>query len=393
MSDDDLYFGREQTLAKHLILRNYLEQFAIVVGSRWDTITYVDCFSGPWNVQSDDFKDSSFAIALEQLRKAREVHRSQGRSLRLRCLFLEKSRSAYAKLKEYTDGIGDVEILAKNAKLEDAISEIEQFVKEGGRKSFPFIFVDPTGWTGFAMETISPLLRLRPGEVLVNFMTEHIRRFIDSPQKPTQDSLKRLFGSESFKDKLKGLEKLDREDALIEAYCDSLRKLGGFPYVSSTIVPHPERDRTHFHLIYATRDPRGIQVFKAAERKSLPLVEEVRAEVQEREEVRKVGHKQLGITFGSEIEEAHSGYLASLRERYSNHAKAAVERMLEARQTILYDDVWTLAMGYPLIWEADLKGWINNWSRDGQLKIHGMEPRQRVPRVGQRIRLMWRVKR
>lgn len=203
LNDDDLYLGREQTLVKHSILQNYLEQFAIVVGSHWDTITYVDCFSGPWNVQSDDFRDSSFAIALDQLRKAREVHRSHGCLLRLRCLFLEKTRSAYLKLKTYTDSIKDVEILPKNKKLEDAIPDIVEFISEGGKKSFPFVFVDPTGWTGFAMETIAPLLRIRPGEVLVNFMTEHIRRFIDSPQPQTRDSFNRLFGSDLFQTKVK----------------------------------------------------------------------------------------------------------------------------------------------------------------------------------------------
>jgi hypothetical protein len=304
-------------------------------------------------------------------------------------LFLEKTRSAYTKLKEYTDRIDDVEILAKNAKLEDAIPEIVKFVTEGGSKSFSFIFIDPTGWTGFAMETIAPLLRLHPGEVLVNFMTEHIRRFIDSPQKQTQDSLKKLFGSDEFKAKLKGLEKLSREDALIEAYCDSLRKVGGFPYVSCTIVLHPERDRTHFHLIYATRDPRGVQVFKTAERKTIPLVEVTRAGVQEREKVRRVGHKQLGIEYGSEVEGAPSGYLSSLRTHYNYRARTAVVSLLERKRSVSYDEAWTLAMGFPLTWEADLKNWINQWNKDGHLEIEGMMPRQRVPRVGQNIRLIW----
>ncbi len=138
MSDADLYTGREQTLVKHYILRQYLERFAIIVGTGRDTLTYVDCFSGPWNVQSDDFKDSSFSIALEQLRKARRVHQEKkGRSLRLRCLFLEKSRAAFAKLKRFTDKIADVEIEPQNKKLEDAIPLILEFVKKGGSRSFP----------------------------------------------------------------------------------------------------------------------------------------------------------------------------------------------------------------------------------------------------------------
>lgn len=189
MSNGDLYTGREQTFIKHFILRNYLERFAIIVGSRWNTLTYVDCFSGPWQVKSEKFEDSSFAIALEQLRRARAVHREQtGRTLMLRCFFLEKTPTAYERLKHFTEQIDDVVIETKNKKLENAIQDILSFVQEGGPNSFPFIFIDPTGWSGFAMETITPLLQLDPAEVLINFMTEHIRRFIESPQKQTQES-------------------------------------------------------------------------------------------------------------------------------------------------------------------------------------------------------------
>lgn len=59
MADPDLYAGREQTLVKHLILGKYLERFAHIIGSHWNSITYVDCFSGPWNVKSDNLSDSS----------------------------------------------------------------------------------------------------------------------------------------------------------------------------------------------------------------------------------------------------------------------------------------------------------------------------------------------
>jgi hypothetical protein len=56
MIEKDAYEGREHSLIKHLILEQYLLRLAIVVGSKWDTITYVDCFSGPWNVQSESLE-------------------------------------------------------------------------------------------------------------------------------------------------------------------------------------------------------------------------------------------------------------------------------------------------------------------------------------------------
>jgi len=200
LTTSDLYLGREQTLVKHFILRHYLERFAIIVGTSRDTLTYVDCFSGPWNVRSDDFQDSSFAIALEQLRKAREIHYQRtGRKLKLRGFFLESKRQAFKKLRNFTEEINDVEIEILNKKLEDSVPSILEFIQKGGKESFPFIFIDPTGWSGFAMGTIAPLLKLNPGEILINFMTEHISRFIESRPNETQESFIRLFGSGNFK--------------------------------------------------------------------------------------------------------------------------------------------------------------------------------------------------
>src|SRR2546428_14144903 len=89
------YEGREQTLVKHVVLEKYLERFAMIVGTWADTINYVDGFSGPWNLKSEDFADSSFATALRIPRRAREALRARGRSLRLRCFFIEaKAKSS-----------------------------------------------------------------------------------------------------------------------------------------------------------------------------------------------------------------------------------------------------------------------------------------------------------
>lgn len=35
-----------------------------------------------------------------------------------------------------------------------------------------------------------------------------------------------------------------------------------FGYECKALVLNPEIDKTHYHLIYATRDPTGVEVFK-----------------------------------------------------------------------------------------------------------------------------------
>jgi three-Cys-motif partner protein len=386
MRRGELYAGREQTLVKHFILQKYLERFAHIVGTYCDTLTYVDCFSGPWNVRSDKFADSSFGLALQELRKARDTQAARGHRLRLRCFFLEKDPSAFAKLDSFAKGITDVEVTTRNATLEESVGEIVNFVRAGGQKSFPFIFIDPTGWTGFDMDIISPLLQLNPGEALSNFMTGHIRRFLDSPQNETQESFKRLFGSQDVREKIQGLDGQDREDVAVQEYSKNAKRVGYFGFACSAIVLHPEIDRTHFNLIYLTRHPEGVKVFKEAEKKAMEVQEAARAEAQQRRRVAREGQPEL---FDSK--ELHdSSHYESLRNRYLGRSRALVLEALESKPQLLYDEAWLLALSQPMSWESDLKQWIEEWRQEGRLEIAGMQPRQRVPHLYERNYLVWK---
>jgi len=385
MSQEELYAGREQTLVKHFILQKYLERFALIIGSHWPTITYVDCFSGPWNARSEDFQDSSFFIALRELRKAREILKSRGKALRLRCFFLEKEPQPYQKLKQFADGISDVQVETKNAELTATVGEILAFVNQGGRTSFPFVFIDPTGWTGFDLNVIAPLLRVDPGEVLINFMTGHIRRFIDSPQSETQESFQRLFGSAGFRTRIQGLAHQDREDAAVLEYSENLRKAGHYRFIAKAIVLHPEINRTHFHLIYATRNPKGIEVFKEVERQAMPIMEAARAKAQQKSRERTTRQTDL---FSSEVMH-NSGHLDSLRARYLAKSKKIAVEMLSARRRVSYDDLWVTVLSEPLTWESDLKAWIRDWQKDGVLNIEGMMSKQSVPHRKEKNFLIW----
>jgi three-Cys-motif partner protein len=90
----DPYFDREQTKAKHFILKRYLQALAFKVLRYYD-ITYVDGFSGPWKTKTEDFADSSFMIAIGVLKDAQQSIQTQtGRRPKIRCFFSENNRQA-----------------------------------------------------------------------------------------------------------------------------------------------------------------------------------------------------------------------------------------------------------------------------------------------------------
>ena len=83
----------------------------------------------------------------------------------------------YPLLVQATASVTDIEVETINSEFEAAIPEILKVV---GR-AFSLVFIDPTGWTGFGLRQIAPSLRHQPGEVLINFMFDHINRFLDTP--------------------------------------------------------------------------------------------------------------------------------------------------------------------------------------------------------------------
>ncbi len=179
------------------------------------------------------------------------------------------------------------------------------------------------------MKAIAPLLRLNPGEVLINFMTGHIRRFFDSPNQQTKESFESFFGSANYMAKVQGLKERDLEDALVQFYLDAVKQTGNFPHACSAIVLHPEIDRTHFHLIYATRNLKGVEVFKEVEKQAMQVMEKARADAQQRRRVKKTQTMEL---FGSEFGHKSTLY-DDLRERYLSKSKRHDDRTRVAGKT------------------------------------------------------------
>jgi three-Cys-motif partner protein len=380
MNGDSLYDGREQTLVKHFILRNYLLRLALIVGPWSKAINYIDCFSGPWNVRGENYEDSSFGIAITELRKARQKLAERSIHLKLRCFFLENDPSAYAKLDTFAQTISDIEIETRKKRLENAVSDILSFHRRASA-AFPFVLIDPTGWTGFPLDVILPLLQLKPGEVLINYMTWHARRFIESEQE--RHNFDSLYGDASWRGELAGLSGDHRDDAMVRLYAQRVQKAGGYSFICYTPVLHREDDTTHFHLIYASRNEKGVEVFKEAERRAVDVMEQKRAQAQQTK--RTAGGQSL--LFGAE--EMHDpGYYSKLRALYLDRARRKVQEVLEGQNSLSYDDAWRLAMKHPLVWERDLKDWIARWRKEGRLEIGGLSPKE-DPKRGKRTLLKW----
>ncbi|TPL16770.1 three-Cys-motif partner protein TcmP [Mesorhizobium sp. B2-4-10] len=265
---NEAYAGREQTEAKHAILRHYLQELALItLGGKeyaYPTLTYVDGFSGPWQSRCGDYSDTSFMIALGVLKDVQRQLVRRGKRPVIKCFFAEKNRISFAQLdaavRTYDNPSNGFHVETFNGTFQGAIADIMRFAE-----GFTLTFIDPTGWTEYPFDKIAPLLTRRPGEVLVNYMYDFAGRF-------TSWSDPKIV--ESFNGILRPgwPERIDRSlppgEAAENLFRQEFKDAGGFQYAVSTPIKKLA-ERTHFCLTYGTRHWKGLEVYRSLERKAL----------------------------------------------------------------------------------------------------------------------------
>jgi hypothetical protein len=290
----------------------FLERVAYKVGSSSEFV-YVDGFSGPWKTEDPGCEDSSFVIAINKLRQVRE-----------------------------------------------GLARIDR------RPS----------WTGFGLRQIASILRHKPGEVLVNFMFDHINRFLDAPE--PEMSFDDLFGGTGWKPAITASP--TREDAIITLYGDRMKATGAFDFVTSTRIKKPLSERSYFYLVYGTRHPEGLLEFRRVEEREILEQERVRMDAQHLERVKRTGQAEL---FGADDfpDVGPTSFEAERRENL-RRAEERLVRILQGGTEVRYELARAAMMEVPLVWETDVQRIVKD-----RADVIGMTKRERVPKPGHRLKL------
>jgi hypothetical protein len=259
-----------------------------------------------------------------------------------------------------------------NGDFEHSISEVLKFVG----KAFSLVFIDPTGWTGFGLKQIAPILRHRPGEVLVNFMFDYINRFLDDPRPDIAASFAELFGGPGWEPAVRTAVR--RENAIVELYRERMRAAGGFAHVTSTRILKPTHDRAYFYLVYGTRHFKGLVEFREVERKAVDEQERVRFAAKQESREARTGQTELFKT--DEV----AGVLASFESERRVQRDLAVERLraLLRERRVPYEVALATLLEVPLVWEVDVKRMILDLRDAGELAVVGLNPPERTPKKG-----------
>jgi three-Cys-motif partner protein len=373
-----VYKGREQTLVKHILLRDYLERVAWNILSFKDDFVFVDGFSGPWKHASDDYSDTSFGIAIEKLRKVKQGFADRNERRSLRCVFVEKRTAAFQKLSGAAASASDLKAQALSGTFEDHVDDVLRIVGRG----FALTFVDPTGWS-FDLRKLAPLLKHQPGEVLVNFMYEHFKRFIDDKRPEIIRSQTLPFGDPNWRadyDRLIG-DGHSKEEAILEVFKSKLRQVCSFTFVASARVRNRTAGKTHFHLVYGTRHQKGLVEFRRVEKDAMRAQEDCRVQAKESDRIESSGQSGLFSALQLAEELADPDPRADDRQRARQWVVGAL-----GPAPIPYEDCLVEVLQAYSVTEPELKDLLVDLRKEGLVDFDGMKWKQRKPDKGVTIR-------
>ena len=170
-----IWSAEPHTIAKHAILKSYLDAWFPILASRNNRLVYYDGFAGPGR-----YKDGEEGSPVIALRAARDhFHRIESE---LVFVFVEQDERRAHWLRDHE--VPALE-LPRNFKVEVQQGEfatclesaLDELVKSGQQIAPTFAFIDPFGVSGLPFTLVRRLLLQKSCEVLVTFMTESIQRF------------------------------------------------------------------------------------------------------------------------------------------------------------------------------------------------------------------------
>lgn len=357
----DPYSGREQTKAKHFILKRYLQALAFKV-LNFSDITYVDGFSGPWETQTADHSDSSFIIALNVLKDAQTQMAARGKKRRIRCFFSETDATAYKQLAAVVAPFHKpdegFEVKTYHGRFENAVDEIASFIGQ----SFPLVFIDPTGWTGYPLAKLKPLFARPRCEVLINFMYEFINRFAHSDDPLHIASLDPILGGPGWRDRLD--KDLPRGAAVEKLFRQTIETTLNMPFVVSTRIDKSTADRPHFFITYGSKNREGLMAFRNIEYTALREHEKNRSDASERKRAEKTGNADLFTSFYAEVREA------TIDDIVDEHKSRASERLVAAlaRTSLKFSQIVDGLLKGFMLRETNVKDICVTLAKDGKIE-------------------------
>lgn len=254
--------------------------------------------------------------------------------------------------------------------------------------AFAFFLIDPKGWR-IPLRALEPMLARPNSEVIFNFMFDFINRAVNIKDSSIAGGLDELMPYGDFRTKLAALESAhpsevtpeERKAVLVDAFGESLARLGAYKFVAETTVLRPVKDRPLYCLFYATRHPTGIEVFRDCQLAALTKQSMIRAASKVKHAETSSGQKEMFHSLHDMGPDELTSFLAAERS-------AAETTLLELTpvqpDSVLYEDLWPAVLARHVVRRPEVNKIAARLRGEGVLLFRDWEKGKRVPQAGYR---------
>jgi hypothetical protein len=177
--------------------------------------------------------------------------------------------------------------------------------------------------------------------------------------------------------RLRTLHGEELDDELVNTYAMRVKEEGRFAYTCAIPILMPDRDDIHYHLVYGTRNIKGLEVFKRTEEVAIPFMHDRRAEAQRRHD--EESSPQSFLLSPAETYNKDKRF-RSFNARRKTNARAAVIALLNRKRSTTYSSLYEESMQYSTVTKQDLLQWLTDWQTKGSIQYRNWKKGQRVPR-------------
>jgi hypothetical protein len=207
-------------------------------------------------------------------------------------------------------------------------------------------------------------------------MFEFINRAASMSDPRTIEGLQSLIPVGSWRQGLTGANTPEaRKRTLIDAFAETLGSFGGFSFVAETPVLRPVKNRIIYSLIYCTRAPKGIEVFRDSQIKTLREQSEVRGSTKLALSTARSGQVEAFAQSEMAPSETES-FLASER---AEAAATFLSLIPISPQNVAYGDVWPKVLGRHVIRKVELNRVAADARAQKSVAFLDWAPGKRVP--------------
>ena len=252
------------TLAKHGILKTYLQAWAAILGNSGlgTELLFVDGFAGPGEYRKGE--PGSPIVALNSIL---EHNRSLPKSIRLRFIELDEPRHAHLskRLAQETERIArNPRVIVDLPICGSCESEIQKLIANRKQHQQPLgpalFFLDQFGYSKVPMSLIQAIMAEPTCEVFSYLNGQRMNAYLADRTKWT--GITEAYGDESWIPALE-MSGNERQEFLINAYKDAIRKHADTNYVWSFAMFDSHGHLIHW-LVFATNHWNGLVEMKKA---------------------------------------------------------------------------------------------------------------------------------